>query len=96
MCPVISGKILHNWHQRKTLLLGKSCPEFRNPQKDTWRLFLPVKDRLPQNILEDIRKEPIVELVGYKMVDGNQFGMVVKLNNGDINWFFEKELSELM
>ena len=55
-----------------------------------------VKDRLPQNILEDIRKEPIVELVGYKMVDGNEFGLVVKLNNGEINWFFEKELSEMM
>ncbi len=55
-----------------------------------------VKDRLPVNILEDIRKEPIVELVGYKMVDGNEFGLVVKLNNGEINWFFEKELSEIM
>ena len=55
-----------------------------------------VKDRLPQNILEDIRKEPIVELVGYKMVDGNEFGFVVKLKNGDINWFFENELSEIM
>ena len=55
-----------------------------------------VKDRLPQNILKDIRKEPIVELVGYKMVDGNEFGLVVKLNNGEINWFFEKELSEIM
>ena len=54
-----------------------------------------VKDRLPQNILETIRKEPIVELVGYKMVDGNQFGLVVKLKNGEINWFFEKELSEI-
>ena len=55
-----------------------------------------VKDRLPQKILDDIRKEPIVELVGYKMVDGNEFGLVVKLNNGEINWFFEKELSEIM
>ena len=54
-----------------------------------------VNDRLPLNILEDIRKEPIVELVGYKMVDGNEFGLVVKLNNGEINWFFEKELSEI-
>ena len=54
-----------------------------------------VKDRLPQHILEIIRKEPIVELVGYKMVDGNQFGLVVKLNNGEINWFFDKELSEI-
>ena len=54
-----------------------------------------VKDRLPQNILDMIRKEPVVELVGYKMVDGNQFGLVVKLTNGEINWFFEKELSEI-
>ena len=54
-----------------------------------------VKDRLPQNILEIIKKEPVVELVGYKMVDGNQFGLVVKLTNGEINWFFEKELSEI-
>ena len=55
-----------------------------------------VKDRLPHNILEIIRDEPVVELVGYKMVDGNQFGLVVKLTNGEINWFFEKELSEIM
>ena len=55
-----------------------------------------VKDRLPQNILELIRKNPVVELVGYKMVDGNQFGLVVKLKNGEINWFFENELSEIM
>ena len=55
-----------------------------------------VKDRLPQKVLEIIRKDPVVELVGYKMVDGNQFGLVVKLINGEINWFFEKELSEIM
>ena len=55
-----------------------------------------VKDRLPKEILEIIRKEPLVELVGYKMVDGNQFGLVVKLTNGEINWFFEKELSEIL
>ena len=54
-----------------------------------------VKDRLPPEILEIIEKEPVVELVGYKMVDGNQFGLVVKLTNGVINWFFEKELSEI-
>jgi hypothetical protein len=55
-----------------------------------------VKDRLPPNILETIRMDPVVELVGYKMVDGNQFGLVVKLTNDEINWFFEKELSEIM
>ena len=55
-----------------------------------------VKDRLPKKILEIIEKDPVVELVGYKMVDGNQFGLVVKLINGEINWFFEKELSVIM
>ena len=55
-----------------------------------------VKDRLPHNILKTIIKDPVVELVGYKMVDGNQFGLVVKLTNGEINWFFEKELSEIL
>ena len=55
-----------------------------------------VKDRLSLNILEIIKKDPIVELVGYKMVDGNEFGLVVKLRSGEINWFFEKELSEIM
>ncbi|WP_269610388.1 DUF2862 domain-containing protein [Prochlorococcus marinus] len=55
-----------------------------------------VKDRLPKDILEIIRKEPTVKLVGYKMVDGNQFGLVVQLANGEINWFFEQELSELL
>ena len=55
-----------------------------------------VKDRLPHNNLETIRKDPVVELIGYKMVDGNQFGLVVKSTNGEINWFFEKELSETM
>ena len=57
--------------------------------------FNEVKDRIPKNILEMIKKEPIVELVGYKMVDGNQFGLVVKLKSGEINWFFENELSEI-
>ena len=55
-----------------------------------------VKDRLPKKILEIIGNDPVVELVGYKMVDGNEFGLVVKLKNGEINWFFENELSEIV
>ena len=55
-----------------------------------------VKDRLSEDLVAIIRKEPIVELVGYKMVDGNQFGLVVKLSDGQVNWFFEKELSLIM
>ena len=55
-----------------------------------------VKDRLPKKILDKIKNEPVVELVGYKMVDGNQFGLVVKFSNDEVNWFFENELSEIM
>tara|TARA_B100000965_G_scaffold307477_1_gene266443 strand:- start:11396 stop:11623 length:228 start_codon:yes stop_codon:yes gene_type:complete len=55
-----------------------------------------VQDRLPQNMIEMIKNDPFVELIGYKMVDGNQFGLVVKLNNGKISWFFENELSTIM
>ncbi len=54
-----------------------------------------VKDRLSKKVLIEIEKDPIAELIGYKMVDGNQFGLVVKLKNGAVNWFFENELSEL-
>ncbi len=54
-----------------------------------------VKDRLSKNIIKVLENDPIVELVGYKMVDGNQFGLVVKMRNGEFNWFFEKELSQL-
>ena len=54
-----------------------------------------VKDRLPRNVINIVKNDPYVELIGYKMVDGNQFGLVVKLNNGEINWFFENELSEI-
>ena len=53
-----------------------------------------VKDRLPKKILDEIQNNPIVELVGYKMVDGNQFGLAVKFQNGSVNWFFENELTE--
>ena len=55
-----------------------------------------VKDRLPKNIIDIIREDSKVELVGYKMVDGNQFGLVVQMNNGEVNWFFANELSEFL
>ena len=55
-----------------------------------------VKDRLPRSVLEIIKKEPNVELVGYKMVDGNQFGLVLKLKTGQSHWFFEEELTEVL
>ena len=54
-----------------------------------------IKDRLPKKSLDKIKLNDIGTLVGYKMVDGNQFGFALKFGNEDIIWFFENELSEL-
>ncbi len=53
-----------------------------------------VGDRLPEKLFKQLNTNPFGQLVGYKMVDGNQFGLALKLENGDIAWFFEHELSE--
>ena len=54
-----------------------------------------VKDRIPTKLRDLISKDPFGKLVGYKMVDGNQFGLALKLKGGVISWFFEDELSEV-
>ena len=54
-----------------------------------------VKDRLPERLIESLNKNSIGKLVGYKMVDGNQFGLVLELEVGSSQWFFEEELSEI-
>ena len=53
-----------------------------------------VKDRLPKDIIMELKKDPIGKLIGYKMVDGNSFGLVLKFKNGKKIWFFEEELSD--
>ena len=52
-----------------------------------------IDDRLPKDLINLIKKDPLGILVGYKMVDGNQFGLVLKLNVGTTQWFFERELT---
>ena len=54
-----------------------------------------LNDRLPLDLLTKLQKDPLGKLVGYKMVDGNQFGLVLKLNIGITQWFFEQELIEI-
>ncbi len=54
-----------------------------------------LKDRLPLDLITKLKKDSLGKLVGYKMVDGNQFGLVVKLNIGITQWFFEQELTEV-
>ncbi len=52
-----------------------------------------VQDRLSPKLLNLLKHNPKGKLVGYKMVDGNQFGLVIELDIGEITWFFEHELS---
>ncbi len=54
-----------------------------------------VRDRLPKALFKRLKKHPHGELVGFKMVDGNQFGLVLKLDCGSSQWFFEEELSDI-
>ena len=52
-----------------------------------------LNDRLPEDVIDKLLVDPIGVLIGYKMVDGNQFGLVIRLNIGLTQWFFEDELS---
>ena len=54
-----------------------------------------VRDRLPTNLIEKLSEDPFGYLIGFKMVDGNAFGLVLDLGGGVTSWFFEEELSEL-
>ena len=54
-----------------------------------------LNDRFPPKIVEYLSKNPIGELIGYKVVDANQFGLVIRLHIGKTMWFFENELSEI-
>ena len=53
-----------------------------------------VIDRLPSKMIKAIKDNPKGRLVGYKMVDGNQFGLALEFDNQATIWFFEDELSE--
>ncbi len=54
-----------------------------------------VRDRLPKKLLDQLAIDPCGKLIGYKMVDGNNFGLVLELSNGMTSWFFEAELVEV-
>ncbi len=53
-----------------------------------------VRDRLSKSTWLNLQNSPHGKLIGYKMVDGNQFGFVLELDIGITQWFFEEELSE--
>ena len=55
-----------------------------------------LQDRFSPELLEKLNLEPIgLWNGGFKMVDGNSFGLVLELSDGTSMWFFENELSEI-
>ena len=54
-----------------------------------------IKDRLSKKLLTQLSQDPVGRLIGYKVVDGNQFALVLEVSEGSHQWFFESELSEI-
>ena len=53
-----------------------------------------VKDRLPAKLIDQISSNPRVVTTGYKMADGRNIGITVRLQNGEENWFFPEEIEK--
>ncbi len=51
-----------------------------------------IDDRIPQSLIEQIRKDPNGEIIDYKMTDGQGIGIIIKFKNGKQSWFFEEEI----
>ena len=53
------------------------------------------KDPLPIDLKDALIKDATGTVIDYKMTDGGGIGIVLKLNNGKINWFFIDEIRAL-
>ncbi len=51
-----------------------------------------VRDHLPIELMNKLGDDPWGVVVGYKITDGQSFGMVLELSDGSKNWFFNDEL----
>jgi len=52
-----------------------------------------VRDRIPSELIKQISEDPRGTVMDYKMTDGTGIGVVIKLKDGNENWFFEEEIS---
>ena len=53
------------------------------------------KDRLNKEIIEQISKSSVGKISDFKITDGKGIGVVLKLSNGQEQWFFEDEIDLL-
>ncbi len=52
-----------------------------------------VKERIPANLTELLRKDPRGTLIDFKMTDGQGIGVVLEFSDGSISWFFNDEIT---
>ncbi len=52
-----------------------------------------VRERIPANLVELLKKDPRGTLVDYKMTDGQGIGVVLQFKDGTISWFFDDEIT---
>ena len=58
-------------------------------QVDLSRLDL---KRFSKDTLTALQEDPFGKVVDYKMTDGRGIGLVLKFNDGSVNWFFDYEI----
>ncbi len=51
-----------------------------------------VKDRIPDDLVNLLKDDPIGTVLEYKMTDGNGIGVVVELRDKSQSWFFDSEI----
>lgn len=51
-----------------------------------------IRERIPDNIVNQLKQNPFGTVKGFKMVDGSSVGFIVQLENNLSTWFFEDEL----
>ena len=52
-----------------------------------------VRDRIPQNLVDLLKKDSSGTVKEFRTVDGKGIGVVVVLSDGSTNWFFEDEIA---
>ena len=53
-----------------------------------------VRDRIPSGLIDQLSQDPRGTVIDYKMTDGRGgIGVVLKMNDGSKQWFFEDEIS---
>ena len=53
------------------------------------------KDRLTKEIIDAVNESSVGKICDFKITDGNGIGVILKLTNGEEQWFFAEEVSLL-